>query len=321
MFYCGRDFRLTEDLEDIVDELEKEYLAKLKVLQDLKAEKDIIERRLKSRTAAIINLKEDRLLLVQKKKLKEQSIEEINQSLELDNQQEIKQLEFTLEELSRSVEDMEIKYQTTLDELENLKQAVETDGMQRISYALGSISSCQFSVGSMVANILFLIKIVFHACDGISSNITFVLRILGIFENWLSFLQAVLSSWLFLSISLLIALILKRFFNLLTSDLSTSFSFDILLILVFFQWKAEPTKDALALSMHWGLLSWIVFLLLFCSLLNGIRQFCYNSLCSFRDVMDIAGRIAVLLSFLGSCGNIPQSSKKDIGSRVASLIL
>lgn len=99
-----------DELEDSVDALEKEYFGKLKVVQDLKSERDSLERKILDRKEQVKELARNRQQVVEEKKLKERSIESLKLQLQTGEESQVEELEKTLETLSHTLEETEIEY-------------------------------------------------------------------------------------------------------------------------------------------------------------------------------------------------------------------
>jgi len=99
-----------DELEDSVDALEKEYFGKLKVVQDLKSERDSLERKILDRKEQVKELARNRQQVVEEKKLKERSIESLKLQLRTGEESQVEELEKTLETLSHTLEETEIEY-------------------------------------------------------------------------------------------------------------------------------------------------------------------------------------------------------------------
>ncbi|EME31748.1 hypothetical protein Gasu2_47310 [Galdieria sulphuraria] len=124
--------RTVDELEDSVEALEKEYLQRLKTVQDLKVERDLLEKKISYRNEETKELARDRLQVVEEKKQRERSIEDLKFRLEVEDNGEVEELEKTFEKLSHTLEETEIEYRNTLLLLEKLKESVESDSDRKL---------------------------------------------------------------------------------------------------------------------------------------------------------------------------------------------
>ncbi|KAK4523760.1 hypothetical protein GAYE_SCF00G1656 [Galdieria yellowstonensis] len=207
--------RQVDELEDSVDALEKEYFGKLKVVQDLKSERDSLERRILDRREQVKELAQNRQQVVEEKKLKERSIESLKLQLQTGEESQVEELEKTLETLSHTLEETEIEYRNTLLHLEKLRSSVETDSEQRLLRLLVEwFSPCQPSLVPSISNLILVFRSVIKICGNISCM---MVRLFSFFiqqKDWLNFLEALCTWWLMaLFVILQMRLVLGSFFS------------------------------------------------------------------------------------------------------------
>ncbi|GJQ08983.1 hypothetical protein GpartN1_g774.t1 [Galdieria partita] len=298
--------RTVDELEDSVDALEKEYFQKLKAVQDLKGERDFLEKKIHYRKEEIKELAQDRLQLVQEKKQKESSIETLKYRLEVEDSSEIDELEKTFDKLSHTLEEMEIEYRNTLLHLEKLKLSVKNGNEKTLLRVLDRFSPCHFNLS--ISNIAFFSKVLLNACEEISRIFS---SFLGFFipqENWLNFLQALFKLWLILFFFILYIILMRWCLRKLANDTIIAFGSELLLILVIFDWFAalvevQSSKALLSTT----LISWLICFLLFLRFLNGLQKFPQGTSFAkqYSAFFNVIGRLTLLYSFIYSCGRFP----------------
>ncbi|GJD10548.1 hypothetical protein Gasu2_47310 [Galdieria sulphuraria] len=307
--------RTVDELEDSVEALEKEYLQRLKTVQDLKVERDLLEKKISYRNEETKELARDRLQVVEEKKQRERSIEDLKFRLEVEDNGEVEELEKTFEKLSHTLEETEIEYRNTLLLLEKLKESVESDSDRKLLRLLEGLSPCCFSLAPSISNIILSFRVLFNVCEEISRILT---RFLGFFIwqlNWLNFLEALFTLWLISFLCILHILFMRWCLKKLANDTIFILGSELLVILTISDWfaalvKVHISKTLLSITP----ISWSIFFWLLLGFFNGIQKFSYSTSFEGRCTafFSMIGRFTLLSSFIYSCGRFPAETYSKI---------
>jgi len=316
--------RQVDELEDSVDALEKEYFGKLKVVQDLKSERDSLERKILDRKEQVKELARNRQQVVEEKKLKERSIESLKLQLQTGEESQVEELEKTLETLSHTLEETEIEYRNTLLHLEKLRSSVETDSEQRLLRLLVEwFSPCQPSLVPSISNLILVFRSLIKICGNISCM---MVRLFSFFiqqKDWLNFLEALCTWWLMALFGILHIICVRWFLEYFVSDITNAIGSGILFLLVLFDWLAMGFSVRLSEELlSWKPLSWLVFFFLFVGFFNRLGKVSdcnrFTSRCS--SLLHAMGYFALCFSFVYSCGCIPSDTFAKISWTILLLL-